>query len=245
MRVELRFLVGCVAVCVAVSLLGAAAPKKGVLTLEPGEYIADGGAGTLVIQRTAAGVLTFSIETIGANAHMCSLEGELRDGKGTLEGLEENEPCVVMITPTGDGMVVEGSGNGACRAYCGARAWFEMTYRRPSPACVAKAVSATRAKFKKLYDRKQFAEARATLEPVLKECTLSLDWITTGWIRNDLAITLHKLGDRAGCRAMLEPLAEDAALTDAEVREAYPPTDAEMFLPIVRATRTNLRLCGR
>ena len=40
------------------------------------------------------------------------------------------------------------------------------------------------------------------------------------------------------------PLAEEAGKTDQELREAYPPTDADVVLPMLKAARTNLRLCS-
>jgi hypothetical protein len=55
--------------------------------------------------------------------------------------------------------------------------------------------------------------------------------------------TSYALGDRAACLKTLQPLAEDAALSDDGVKENYPPADAEIYLPVVRATRTNLKLC--
>ena len=48
----------------------------------------------------------------------------------------------------------------------------------------------------------------------------------------------------ATCRQVLEPLAKDAAMTDTQVRDEFPPTDAGSYLPVVRATRTNLELCA-
>ena len=39
-------------------------------------------------------------------------------------------------------------------------------------------------------------------------------------------------------------LAADAARKDAQIREDYAPTDAEIYLPVVRAARTNLKLCA-
>ncbi|MEQ1515910.1 MAG: hypothetical protein ABL931_05410 [Usitatibacteraceae bacterium] len=211
--------------------------------VKPGEYILDGGSGNLTLKPGKNGALLFSIETIGANAHTCSLEGELREGKASLDGNESGKPCIVTIRAVAEGIAVKSSDDGECRYYCGARASFDGTYLQPPTGCSGNAIAATRKSFKQLYDRKQFADARAKLEPVMKDCARQLDWLETGRIRNDLAVTLHKLGDLVGCRAILKPLAENAAATDAALRENYPPTDAENYLPIARATRTNLKLC--
>ncbi len=199
--------------------------------------------GHLSLKPGKAGALNFSISSLGDNGHNCSLEGEVRNGRAKLEGIEEKKPCIVTMTLTPAGIDVKGGPGDACMGHCGVRATFEMVYFKPSAACTSKAVAATRKSFKQQYDRKQFEPARALLEPLLKECDRSLDWLEKGRVRNDLAVTLHKLGDLAACRAVLKPLEEDAKLTDAGIRENYPPTDAENFLPIVRATRTNLKLC--
>ncbi|OYU44555.1 MAG: hypothetical protein CFE44_12325 [Burkholderiales bacterium PBB4] len=213
-------------------------------SLQPGEYVAEGGMGHLTLRPARGGALAFSIESMGGNGHMCSLEGELRNGRAVLEGLEEKLPCIVTMALTPQGVDVKGGPGGACLLHCGARATFEMVYFKPAPACAVKAVAATRKAFLQHYTAKQFDQARALLESVLKECARALDWLEIGRIRNDLAVTLHKLGEMAACRAVLQPLAEDASLTDAGIRENYPPTDADLYLPIVRATRTNLKLCS-
>lgn len=216
-------------------------------SLKPGDYVTEGGWGTLTLKpgkSSAAGALKFDILTVGANGHTCSLDGEVRENKATLEGTEAGKPCVVTMTPTAAGIVVRGSSFEACGQYCGARATFETTYFQPPAGCVDKAVTATRKSFKQRYDNKEFKEARAQLEPLLTDCARSMGPIEMGRIRNDLAVTLHKLGDLAGCRALLQPLAEDSNRTDAEIRENYPPVDAESVLPIARAARTNLKLCA-
>jgi len=124
------------------------------------------------------------------------------------------------------------------------RASFEGIYALAAPGCSRSAVTATRRTFQQLYDKRQFAEARAKLQPLLKDCVRTLGEVEDGRIRNDLAVTMHKLGELAACREVLAPLAEEAKLTDAQVRDNYPPSDADVRLPVVRATRTNLRLCG-
>ncbi|MEO8384655.1 MAG: hypothetical protein ABI583_05400 [Betaproteobacteria bacterium] len=212
-------------------------------TLKPGEYISEHSQGQLVLKPAKGGALSFLIESVGANGHTCSLEGELRGGRATLEGIEAKVPCVVTMTNTPAGIEVKGSESGSCQFYCGVRATFEATYFQPAPACREKAVTTTRNTFKRHYDAKKFAEARAVLEPLLKDCTRSLYWLDEGRIRNDLAVTLHKLGDLAGCRDVLKPLSEDARAADTTLQESYPPTDLESVMPIVRATRTNLKLC--
>lgn len=123
------------------------------------------------------------------------------------------------------------------------RASFSGTYIKPAPACTDKAVANSRRTFKRQYDAKDYAAAQTTLAPVLGGCDRTIDWITKGWIRNDLALAQMRGGDRAACLKTLQPLIEDAAMTDDEIKSSYPPSDAEIFLPVVRAARTNLKLC--
>lgn len=227
----------------------AASPKPGAspkpeALLQPGEYISERSRGQLTLKPGKSGALLFAIEAVGGNGHTCGLEGELRGGRATLEAMEEKDPCIVTMRATPSGIEVKGGASGSCQYYCGVRATFEDTYFQPAPACRDKAVTAVRKTFKRLYDAKKFAEARTTLEPLLKDCLRSLDVLDEGRIRNDLAVTLHKLGDLAGCRDVLKPLAEDAAMSHAQLQENYPPTDLESVMPIVRSTRTNLKLCA-
>ena len=234
-----------VSVTCAVALLVSfsCAAQKPAPSLGPGDYVTEGGWGNLNLKTGSNGALLFSIDSVGGNAHSCSLQGELRRGKARLPGMDDNEPCEVTMLPTAGGIEVRSATSGSCRYYCGMRAEFDGVYLQPAPACAAKAVAAARSSFQQLYNAKQFARARARLEPLLTDCIRTLNWLELGRIRNDLAVTLHKLGELAGCRAVLQPLAGDAAASDAQLRETYPPTDADNYLPIVRAARTNTKRC--
>lgn len=212
-------------------------------SLAPGEYLREGGGGSVTLKGAGAGRLAFEISTVGANAHTCFLDGTLVDGVAKLEGVDD-KPCTVRIRPTAGGIDVAAAGAEACNGFCGMRATLEGAYLMPAPECTYKAREKTRALFKRHYDAKRFAEAKSTLEPLFLKCAKLLDWLDEARIRNDLAITHHRLGEREACRLVLSPLAEDARKPDAKIREDYPPTDADSYLPVVRATRTNLKLCG-
>jgi hypothetical protein len=211
--------------------------------LRPGQYVAEGGMGQLALNPLAGGALAFQMDTVGGNGHTCSLEGELRQGLARLEGSDDKTPCRIRMRSTTEGVEVKDLTPGACSGYCGMRASFEGLYLLPAPHCSEKAVNRTRKRFKQQYDARQHAMARDTLAPLLSDCARVLGWPELGRIRNDMAVTLYHLGDLAGCRAVLDPLAEDARSTDADIRRDWPPTDADIFLPIARATRTNLKLC--
>lgn len=208
----------------------------------PGEYVTEGGWGTLVIGAPRGGANPFKIDALGSNFHACGLEGEIRGGKATLEGEEPKKPCIVTFKAVPQGLEVKGA-EGACSQYCGVRAQFEGTYVKPAKGCAASEMKATRATFKRQYDAKKLDEARALLEPMLASCGKMLWWIDEGWVRNDLAITQYRLGDRAGCLKTLQPLSEDAAKTDAQLKDDYPPSDWDAYSRVVRATRANLKAC--
>lgn len=212
------------------------------VSLEAGGYVTEKGWGDLVIKPDKGGAQQFAISTIGSNAHTCTLEGEIRNGKAILES-GEAKPCVVSFTPKGKDIEVGSQTMEQCRYNCGMRAGFAGLYLKPPATCTAQAQKKIRNQFKRLYDKKSFVEARDTLDPLLTDCGRFLFWLEEAWIRNDMAITLHKLGDFPGCQAVLRPLAADAALSDEELKQNYAPSDAASYLSAIKATRTNLRLC--
>jgi len=213
----------------------------GQTALQPGEYL-DGRGGYLTIKPGSGGNLPFTIHTVGMNMHTCDVDGQIgKNGQAIVKPDGENTTCTVYFTQKADGIDV--SLKKECGGFCGARASFDGMFLKPAAGCDRAGVRKARTAFKRLYDKKAYAEARTTLEPVLSRCTKTLDSDEEGWVRNDLAITLLRLGDPATCRKTLEPLAEDAAKTDAKIKEELPPSDAERVVRIARATRTNLKLC--
>lgn len=213
--------------------------------IQPGEYITDGGAGQLSISRSQVGELAFTIMRVGDNGHECAVDGKIgSSGRAALKTDDRAGLCVVSLLPRHHGVDVLIHTPQACRFFCGARADFEGLYLKPAPGCDRASQREARAQFKRHYDKRAYVSAKAALEPLLSNCAQSLDWLETGWIRNDLALTLYKLDDLAGCRRLLEPLAAEAAMADTDIGKKYPPVDALSYLPVVRAARTNLKLCS-
>jgi len=194
--------------------------------------------GDLVVTGTAD-ALKFKIDAFGANGHTCSLDGDINGNQAKLDG--DESPCIVKFDASEKGIDV--SSNDACRTYCGMRAHFDGMYFKPAPGCSSDERSRANDAFKASYAKKDYATARAKLEPLLTRCAPLLSWLEKPSIGNDLAVTLYHLHDRAACLSVLEPMAEDAAKTDDAIRENYPPTDADAYLPLVKAARTNLKLC--
>lgn len=217
--------------------VGAASPPA----VSPGSYTYEGGWGTLTVKGTPGKAQTFKLETLGGNAHSCTLEGDVKGLEGRTKG--EDEPCTIKLEPAGAQVTVTPVTEDACRGYCGARARFTGTYFLPAPECRPAAVTATRAKFKKRYDAKDYEGARALLAGLLTSCTPVINAFDVMWIRNDLALTQHHTGDDAGCRETLQPL-EDLANEDPENVGGGEPAYADTLKRIARATRTNLKLCA-
>jgi hypothetical protein len=210
--------------------------------LQPGVYLTEHGWGTLTIEKDSGDRLSFTILTVGSNSHTCSLDGKITRGKSFLESGEKDRPCVVTFAPQGRNIKVTGS-NPECRFYCGMRASFEALYMKPPKNCAPIARQKARNDFKRLYNKKSYTQARDKLETLLSNCSEFIGWIEGGWLRNDLAITLYKLRDFEGCRKTLAGFSADIAKTEEQLREDYPPSDADSYIPVVKAARTNLKLC--
>lgn len=229
------------------ALAGLATASLAGDAMAPGEYIADGGWGRLSIapgDDAGAGAGTaFSLNAVGGNFHICDLEGRIVDGRATLETYDDEPACMVGFHPVEGG--VEVTATTECRHFCGMRAQFAGTYLRPADGCGDAERQATRARFKRLYDGKRHAEALATLSPLATRCARTLDRYEQGRILNDIAITQYRLGQRAECLRTLSPFAEEAALTDEAILEGYPPSEGDVWLPIVKAARFNLGLCRK
>ena len=204
----------------------------------PGKYVTEGGWGNLSILKNNNGELAFEISALGANAHMCELGGKIKGAQATLEGMEGYAPCVISFTPQNQQIEVTIKA-GECSIYCGARAGFTAVYYKPGKDCTPANVLKSRNRFKALYDKKAYPQAASALEPVLKNCEFYLPWPDKWWIRNDLALTKHKLGLNAECIKLLQPVSEWAKVV------TLPPVEEELWKPIQKATQTNIGLCQK
>lgn len=213
-------------------------------TPPPGEYITEKGLGHLTIKSSKTGIAGFAIMTADANGRVCDLDGEIINWRAELESSKQGKPCIVTFKQRGNDIDVDSGTYNECREYCGAGAGFEGLYLKPDKGCDAPAIKKTRAAFKRLYDKKAYAEARAVLKPIVDGCAKTLDWFEDGWIRNDLAITEYKLGNTSACQQILKPLADEAAMKDEDLADNYPPANADSHIHLIKATRVNLKLCG-
>ncbi len=210
-------------------------------TLPNGEYEAEGGWGTMTIAASKLGQ-TFSIDTLGPNFHSCTLQqGTLQGlrGEAREDGMEER--CVIDFKLNGSR--VEASPTQACSYFCGMRASLGHVFIKAAPSCARKSREQRRAAFLKSYRAKQYPQAYATLSSMEKECGELLFWMEHDDVRNDLAVTLHKLGRKSECLNLLKETEAFTYLNESAIKENMAPSDADAYMRIARATWTNRRLC--
>ena len=225
----------------AVSFIAVAAD-----TIRPGDYSQEGGWGTLTVSPPSKDGQPFSLSSFGPNAHTCEMDGIIKNRKAVLDVGEAEKKCVIHFQASKQGIdvTVKESEHDQCRQFCGIRAWFTGLYLIPAKGCAQTELASVRKRFISLYRKKDYSSARMQLEPVLHNCGKTVHTFEDGDIRNDLAITLYHLKDYAGCLKTLEPLKQYAHMTSEQLKEEFPPTDADVMESIAKAARTNIRLCS-
>lgn len=233
--------------CSALVLAGAALPSLAA-TIVPTEYVAEGSNNVMRVTPGNGGKLNFSVEIFDwTDTRMCSAEGEIVGNKAVLRRKDMAEDCIVTFLPDKNYMEVRTS-EACSKSYCKEESGFDGFYER-FPGCTIAERAATRKQFRALYDKKDYAAAMAKLDPVLVSCRKALSQVEQGWIRNDLALVQLKLGLADRCLATLKPLAGDADKSDEELAANFANCQGckkDMLakrMPMIRATRTNLRLC--
>jgi hypothetical protein len=238
----MRFIHGLFLVSCLLALKARAEP------IRPGKFFAGNASGTLTLTAGKAGGVHFTIYAEGANGHSCDVSGDLAAGKTEASVPAGDTPCLIQFKklPSGYEVTVPESAIEACQNFCGARASFDRQYLLVPPACQPKAVAKAVGDFRKAYKAKVFDRAKELLSPVIDNCKDNLDSLRLDQLRNDLAITLHHLGDDAGCLQVLEPLKDMAKQTDAQIEEDYgvEPALVDSALRVARAARTNLKICA-
>ncbi|MCS3746819.1 hypothetical protein FHY18_002415 [Xanthomonas arboricola] len=211
----------------------------------PGHYATEHGWGQLTIEPDTQGTSGFSLETLNADAS-CSFSGKLRGTQAAVYDGDQPGSCTLEIAKTGAGAAIRAATGSehACREYCGGNGSFEGDYLPLAAACEPTAVQRTRTAFQSLYDRKDYAKAEATLAPLYRSCLATSSFSDEGAIRNDYAITQHRLGDDAGCLQTLAPYRGDANRSDEAIADGMSPAIVDDYLGVIRAARTNIKLCG-
>jgi hypothetical protein len=147
--------------------------------IAPGKYQSQGYGYLKIESPDANGTQAFSIESNGANGHICDLDGVIKKNVAIVLP-DANKPearCVITFKRKKDGAIeVETPEvNDHCRAFCGARAGFTDTYQVPSKGCDYQSVKKSRANFTKLYASKAYDQALHALEPIHRTCQKWID----------------------------------------------------------------------
>jgi hypothetical protein len=208
-----------------------------------GEYLTS--SGSLSIRPGKGGSSTFQIDTVGANFHLCSLNGMVKDGMGYVEDEEKSEPqCLILFTIEKGRINVSTQSDSACRRYCGARAMFEGTYLLPPAGCKLSVREVTRKSFLASYRSKDYSHAYDTLNEMYQQCHDFLNRVEIDSVRNDLAIAQFHLGHKEACLDILKDTIGATQTDEDKLSETrMPPGDFYAYLPIAKATWHNLKLC--
>lgn len=214
-------------------------------TPPPGEYETHNGWGALSISAGKNGVALFQIDTIGANAHVCSLNGKIKGDTGYAEAGEADPQCFITFKAVPGGFSVSAQTPETCREYCGARAGFEGAYLLPPSGCKPDEREARRSFFTAMYRLENYAQAYESLNSFYKQCGDFLNWIEIDKVRNDLAIAQYHLGQNASCLSILKDTLGATQANEEELSASLPPSDFDSYLPVAQATWFNLKLCGK
>ena len=172
------------------------------------------------------------------------MKGEIIAGKATLRKSGMKQSCVLRFTQKKNDIDVDGTIDICEQNYC-ELASIVNQYFKP-PGCTAPERSQARKEFKALYDKKEYSAAMAKLDPVFVNCGKILEALEMGWVRNDLALVQNKLQMPDRCLTTLQPLAEEAASSDTAIInncEICSDEYNKKYLSMIKATRTNLRMC--
>ncbi len=218
--------------------------------LKTGEYVSEGGMGRLSITDGGQSGLRFEIHTIGPNRHSCDLGGNIAGniGRATSDGFPS---CVVVFEEDATAIQVRVGDQAKdnfenCRNYCGMRAGFDGTYWTLPPDCGGTEKRRTLGRYASLYQAGQYAAALQVLRSFQASCEKFLD-VTSELdrVHNDVAITLHHLGDDKACLQELAKTMAASADSEEDLRQgmAGEPANFELYLPVAKSTWFNQKLC--
>ena len=206
-------------------------------SITPGVYTTEGGWGNLDVSRaTPDSPLSFSIFTTGTNAHMCQVEGAIRNN----QGVATDKDCVIQFEIKRDRVTV--NGGPGCLAECGSNTIIDGDYFPQDTLCSNE--QNIREEFKRQYQSGKYHQAQKLLTELLGKCESFMDWRSQTEIRNDLAVTDLHLGDKPACLKTLEPLKEWFIDDLSNTGRWFRPADEEWGNAMVKSTRFNWKKCG-
>ncbi len=239
----------------SVSMLMACAASMAAKTpdVRPGEYFRKGDSGTLTVRSDAEKRLTFKIESIGGNCHVCSVTGSLVGGVGKAdEWLEDgsDSKCRISFSVERSAMVVSPITQEECRVYCGMRAQLDGEYRIPPPICKSGSRQRLRDQSLQLYRARRFSLATEPLQKLLTQCSEFMSLIEVDQVRNDLALAQYRNGNFPQCLATLNATLAAQVKDEEELKSGsgdvyLPPCEFINYLPVAERTWFNRSLCTK
>jgi hypothetical protein len=218
--------------------------------INPGQYVSDGSYGSLVIQKDKEGKLTFDIESVGGNCHMCGVSGVIVDGVGRADDGtdEEDSKCLISFSAKNSEIAVEPITGEKCRYYCGARASFDGTYSIPPTACTRANRQAQRDRFLVLYQSRQYSQAADMLESLITQCQKFMGWIEIDKVRSDLALAQYHNHQPEQCLKTLNDtlvaeVEDEEELKSGEKDVYLPPCDFDNYIATAKTIWFNKALC--
>ena len=211
----------------------------------PGTYVRTENSGSLVIKNSSKGQ-SFQIESTGSNCHVCSVSGTINGSVGYAgDGTPAKRDATCRISFKGDAssLNVEPAASEACPQYCGMRASFDGSYKALPAQCTRKSLQSRRNEYLKLYGKRQFPQASAAIESLLKECSDFMDWVETDKTRNDLALAQYHSGDSKACQATLSLTRASELPNEEALLGQLPPCDFDTYISAAKATWHNQALC--
>lgn len=219
-------------------------------SLPAGEYFAPAGIGghsLLTLGTPRAGSQPFTIETLGANAHVCDISGEIRNGQSRvpLDETDSNgEACLVTFRRDASGDIEVAAGSDACRHFCGARAYFDDSYSRVAAGCRSAQTRSLHARAEAALATRP-AQTQRLARRLLERCTLS--WMQQLELRRLLVLASDALGDARTCRAAIsdDPQLHGALLDPVEMEQMpLPPFEHGTLTSVLDAIRPAAVRCG-
>lgn len=219
--------------------------------IRPGKYIFQNGGGKLVIRKDGFGKLTFAIETVGGNGHICDLTGVISGTNGRANGSTGNDSfCEISFTAGEKSINVQAITEEECRFFCGARSLFDGTYRLPPPTCTDAARQKQRDKSLGFYKASRYRQAAEALQSLMTNCPGFMNWIEIDQVRNDLALAQYRNGEFEQCLSTLGDtymanVKDEEELTSGRSSVFLPPSDFDNYIAVARATWFNKSLCSK
>jgi hypothetical protein len=244
----LRFILPFALMSAAMSSTDAAPPE-----IRLGQYIRDQDSGTLTIRRNEQKRLIFEIESIGGNCHICGVSGVVRGSIGHGDSWAangEDSKCDISFSADRSTLEIKPINQEECRAYCGARAGFDGTYRIPPSACTSAGREAQRDEFLSLYRSRRFAQAVKKLQALTAQCGQFISWIEMDRIRNDIALAQYHNGDASQCLQTLDATIAASVKDEEELKAGkgstyLPPCDFDNYIDVAKSTWFNKALCTK